>query len=157
MQAERTITRYRRWYRKLLRCYSRPHRERFAESMEQTFNDLCRERRASGKGLFAIVLWMSVETCVGIIRENAATLMRSTMAQDSTLFLRIIKYCAITLSVLMVAGIAALMFLARGTGEDITGIVAPALLITLVSGAVAIVMAVLQRRSQHAINQRSGS
>ena len=48
----------------------------------------------------------------------------------------------------MMAGIATLMFLARGTGEDITGIVAPALLITFLSSVVAIVATVLQKRAQ---------
>jgi hypothetical protein len=70
MADEHAIARYRRWYRKLLRFYSRPYRERFAESMEQTFNDLCRERAAAENGLFAFVLWMFVETSAGIIREN---------------------------------------------------------------------------------------
>ena len=51
MADEHAIARYRHWYRKLLRFYSRPYRERFAESMEQTFNDLCRERARSGKGI----------------------------------------------------------------------------------------------------------
>jgi hypothetical protein len=69
------------------------------------------------------------------------------MQQDSTA-LKYIKYSAITISGLMVAGIATLMFLARGTGEDITGIVAPALLITFLSSIVAIVAGILQRRAQ---------
>jgi spore maturation protein SpmA len=69
------------------------------------------------------------------------------MQQDPTT-LKYIKYAAVTISGLMVAGIATLMFLARGTGEDITGIVAPALLITLLSGVVAIVAVVLQKRAQ---------
>ena len=59
---------------------------------------------------------------------------------------RRIKLTAIALSALMVAGIVALMVLAAEKGEDITGIVAPALLIALVSGVVATVAAVLQRR-----------
>jgi hypothetical protein len=70
------------------------------------------------------------------------------MKQDSTLFLKIVKYSAITLGSLMVAGIATLMVLSRGKGEDITGIVAPALLITFASGVVATVAAVLQKRAQ---------
>jgi hypothetical protein len=70
MADEVAIARYRRWYRRLLRFYSRPYRERFAESMEQTFNDVCRERSASGAGLFAFVLWAFVETSAGILREN---------------------------------------------------------------------------------------
>jgi len=67
------------------------------------------------------------------------------MQRDSTT-LKYIKYSAVTISGLMVAGIATLMVLARGKGEDITGIVAPALLITFLSSIVAIVAAVLQRR-----------
>jgi hypothetical protein len=69
-RASATIARYRHWYRKLLGFYSRPYRERFAEGMEQTFSDLCRERASAGRGLFGLVLWMFVETAAGIIREN---------------------------------------------------------------------------------------
>ena len=53
--------------------------------------------------------------------------------------------------VLMVAGILTLMVLARGkTGDDgdIAGVVAQALLLTCVSGVVAVVAAVRQKRSQ---------
>ena len=69
------------------------------------------------------------------------------MQQDTTA-LKYVKYAALTISGLIVTGIATLMFLARGTGEDITGIVAPALLVTFLSSVVAIVAAVLQRRMQ---------
>ena len=54
----------------------------------------------------------------------------------------------------MVAGIVALMVLSRGKGEDITGIVAPALLITIVSGVVATVAAILQKRVKKAIDTK---
>jgi hypothetical protein len=148
MANERSIARYRRWYRKLLRFYSTPYRERFAESMEQTFNDLCRDRANAGQGLFGFVLWMFAETSAGIIRENATSIMRCTLKRDSILFLKIVKYSAIALSALMVAGIVTLMVLSRGTGEDITGIVAPALLITFASSVVATVAAVFQKRVQ---------
>ena len=67
------------------------------------------------------------------------------MKQDPTT-LKYVKYSAVTISGLMVVGIATLMVLARGKGEDITGIVAPALLITFLSSVVAIVAAILQRR-----------
>ena len=49
MTDEPTIARYRRWYRQLLRFYAKSYRERFAESMEQTFSHLCRERAREGK------------------------------------------------------------------------------------------------------------
>lgn len=74
------------------------------------------------------------------------------MEQDSTLFLKLVKYSAITLGALMLAGIVTLMVISRGKGEDITGIVSPALLITFVSGVVATVAAVFQRRVQKAID-----
>lgn len=80
MADDRTATRYRKLYARLLRLYPRPYRERFAESMEQTFNDLCRERAAAGEGLFGFVLGMFVETSAGIIRENI-TLM---ITRDAT-------------------------------------------------------------------------
>ena len=70
MAYERSIRRYRRWYAKLLRLYPKPYHERFGEGMEQTFNDLCRERRDAKGGLFGFVLWMFVETSAGIIKEN---------------------------------------------------------------------------------------
>jgi len=83
--------------------------------------------------------------------------MRCTVTTDSVQFLKIVKYSAITLAALMVAGIVTLMFLARSTGEDITGIVATALLITIASGIAAIVAAVLQNREQKAIDLKSTS
>jgi hypothetical protein len=75
MPNERAIARYRHWYRKLLRLYSRAHRERFAESMEQTFNDLCRERIGTGKGLGGFVLGVFVETLAAVIRERMRLIM----------------------------------------------------------------------------------
>ena len=55
----------------------------------------------------------------------------------------------------MVAGIAALMARSRGKGEVIIGIVAQALLITLLSCVVATVAAVFQKRVQQAIDLKS--
>jgi hypothetical protein len=75
------------------------------------------------------------------------------MTPPSTL--KRIKYSAITLGSLMVAGIATLMVLARGTGEDIAGIVALALLIAVLSGIVGTVAAVLQRRAQKTIGMKN--
>lgn len=43
--------------------------------MEQTFNDLCHERARAGEGLRSFVLWVFVETLVGIIRENGTGMM----------------------------------------------------------------------------------
>jgi ribosome-interacting GTPase 1 len=74
------------------------------------------------------------------------------MKRDSITFLRFVKYSGIIISVLMVAGIAALAVVSRGKGEDIAGIVAAALLVTFVSSVVATVAAVLQKRAQKAID-----
>jgi len=70
MASKYSIRQCRNWYAKLLRFYPKPYRERFGEGMEQTFNDLCRERQESGEGLFALVLWVFVETSAGILRER---------------------------------------------------------------------------------------
>jgi hypothetical protein len=70
MAYEHRAARYRNWYAKLLRFYPKPYRERFGEGMEQTFNDLYRERKEAGEGLFGFVLWVFVETSAGIIKEN---------------------------------------------------------------------------------------
>ena len=66
--------------------------------------------------------------------------------------LRHIKHSAITISLLMVAGIAAVMVLSAGTGEDIAGIIAMGLLMTFASSVAAAVAAVLQRQVQKAID-----
>jgi len=57
-------------YRKLLRLYPQAFREQLGESMEQTFNDLCNEKRQTRKGLFGFFLWTFIETAAGIIREH---------------------------------------------------------------------------------------
>lgn len=56
-------------YRKLLTLYPRSFREELGEPMEQTFNDLYRERQKD-RGLPGFVFWMFVETGAGIIREH---------------------------------------------------------------------------------------
>jgi hypothetical protein len=97
MADEHGIERYRRWYRKLLRFYSKPHRERFAESMEQTFHDLCRERAGAGQGLGGFVLWMFLETLTGIIRENGRSLV---MQNKSMLRITLVTGCLLLVPLL---------------------------------------------------------
>lgn len=58
---------------------------RFAEGMEQTFNDLCRERAEAGGGLVGFVFWVFAETSVGIIRENG----RAIAMQNNKSIIRI--------------------------------------------------------------------
>jgi hypothetical protein len=234
MEPDYKLRRCRSWYAKLLRLYPKPYRERFGEAMEQTFNDLCRERAKAEKGLAGLVLWTFFETSAAIIRENATSAMRWSMKRGPTMFLKVvisliaiaalavcvvglplmvaseaaktpktawvvylflagaytlsipffvglyqafklltyidrdkafselsagalgrIKYCAIIISALMVGGIVALMVLSAGKGEDIAGVVAMGLFVTVASGVVAIVTAVLQRRVRKAIDTKS--
>jgi hypothetical protein len=149
MASERLMQRCREAYAKLICLYPTAYRERFGEGMTQTFNDLCRERLREKTGLLVFAVWTFVETAAAIFRENAKHMMRSGMKQDSRHSLKMIKYAAMAVGALMVAGIATLMFLARGKGEDIAGIIAPALLVTILSGVVAAIAAFLQKRAQN--------
>lgn len=225
--------RYRNWYSKLLRLYPKAYRERFGESMEQTFNDLCQERVEAGGGLFRLALWVFVETLAAIVRENATMVMRCIMNRGSTLFLRLvisliaiaalvicffplprmiakeaaktpetawqiylflagayiqaafflfalyqafklliyidgnkafselsvralrhIKHSAVTIGLLMMAGIAWVMVLSAGTGDDSAGPVMIGFIGTLASSVVAAVATVLQTQVQKAIEIR---
>ena len=57
-------------YKRLLILYPRAFRERFGESMAQTFNDLYRERqRQPAQRLFPFVCWLFCETAIGIGHE----------------------------------------------------------------------------------------
>ena len=73
------------------------------------------------------------------------------MRDDPVRVLKTVKYSAIAVGGLMVAVILTVMVLARGkAGDDgdIAGVVAPDLLLTCVSGVVAAVAAVRQKRAQ---------
>jgi hypothetical protein len=70
------------------------------------------------------------------------------MTGNSLSFYKNLRMAALALAALIAAGIIALMVLARGTGEDITGIVAPGLLIIVLSVAVAGVTTVTLRRAR---------
>jgi DNA-binding PadR family transcriptional regulator len=67
---EYQLLRYRRWYARLLCLYPKSFRERFRESMEQTFCDVCRAHASTGRGLFGLALWLCVETVGGIMSEH---------------------------------------------------------------------------------------
>ena len=90
MANESRTRRYRNWYAKLLRLYPKAYRERFGIGMEQTFNDLCKERVKAGRGLGCFAFWVFVETLVAVIRENATLVRRSIMNRGSTIFLRLV-------------------------------------------------------------------
>jgi hypothetical protein len=50
--------------------YPRAFKERFAESMEQTFNDLCAENRQTKHGFLRFVIRTFVETGIGVFSEH---------------------------------------------------------------------------------------
>lgn len=72
----------RRLYKRLLICYPREFRERLGESMEQTFQDLCNEKRQMKKELFGFVLWTFIETAVGIFREHLLLISSGDVMQS---------------------------------------------------------------------------
>jgi hypothetical protein len=57
-------------YKKLITFYPQTFRDELGESMEQTFNDLCNEKRQTKQGLFGFVLAAFIETIAGIIQEH---------------------------------------------------------------------------------------
>jgi hypothetical protein len=72
--------RVRTLYGKLLGLYPLAFRERFGESMEQTFADLCNERRRrTERGWPGFALGLFVETAVGIGRERVLLLVQGGM------------------------------------------------------------------------------
>lgn len=57
-------------YSKLLHFYPARFYERFGNSMEQTFRDLCHDRARAGYGFLSFILWMFFETSLAICKEN---------------------------------------------------------------------------------------
>ena len=114
MASESLIRRYRNWYARLLRLYPKPYRERFGEAMEQTFNDLCRERVKAEKGLLSLALWIFFETSAGIFRETIAIILQK-LARRLTAYRAGIGV-AVAAALLLVW-----MSLAVGTEDDNSG------------------------------------
>jgi hypothetical protein len=103
MASDRSLLRYRCWYARLLRLYPKSHYERFGESMAQTFNDLCRDRRESGERLSGFVLWLFMDTSVQILKERVAVMMN----QDIT---RRLLAWAIVIALLLLVPLVAMQF-----------------------------------------------
>lgn len=65
-----------RLYSRLLKLYPRAFRERFGESMQQTFNDLYNERKQrTGWGVWGFVIWVFLDTSGAIARERFQLVM----------------------------------------------------------------------------------
>jgi len=71
-----------RLYKKLINLYPPGFKERLAESMEQTFQDLWNEKRQTKKELFGFVLWMFIETAIGIFREHLLLISPGNLMQS---------------------------------------------------------------------------
>jgi hypothetical protein len=77
-------------YKKLIRFYPQEFRERLGDSMEQTFNDLYNEqKRQTEQGWFSPVLWIFVETAIGIFRERLLLIMEGDIMQTILTNLRL--------------------------------------------------------------------
>lgn len=76
MAYDEHIRRYSRWYARLLRFYPRDYREQMLEPMQQTFNDLLRERAKAQQGLSAVAWWTFADTARGIIHEDTKHMTR---------------------------------------------------------------------------------
>jgi len=72
----------RKLYKKLLSFYPHGFREQLGESMQQTFKDLYKERQTK-PGWFSFVLWMFVETAVGIVREHMLSITQGAMMKNT--------------------------------------------------------------------------
>ena len=69
-----------RLYKKLLSLYPRAFKERLGESMQQTFNDLYKERRAENLR-YGFMLWTFAETGIGIFREHVLLIVEGAMVK----------------------------------------------------------------------------
>lgn len=73
------------FYKKLLALYPRAFREKFGESMQQTFDDVCRERIQQMKRLsFGFALWLFAETFAGVVKENLTKIKRGKTMENVT-------------------------------------------------------------------------
>jgi len=88
----------RKLYKKLLTFYPRGFQEQHGESMEQSFNDLYNERkRHKDRGLFSSVLWIFVETAVGIFKERLLLLIEGEIMQTPRTNLRLASLISLLL------------------------------------------------------------
>jgi hypothetical protein len=100
MHTDKHIVRYRKLYRMLLTLYPKHYRNRYGESMEQTFHDVCREQHSAGKRVLSTVLWMFIETTTRIIRENTAMIVAHDFGR------RLLVWAAVVGCILMIPLVA---------------------------------------------------
>lgn len=68
------------FYKKILALYPPAFRQRFGESMEQTFGDLCNER--NGQTSFGFLLWTFGETFAGVVKEHLTQIKRGATMEN---------------------------------------------------------------------------
>ena len=68
-------------YKKLLALYPQEFRQRLGESMQQTFNDLYKERRTEN-AWSGFILWTFAETGTGIFREYVLLFMEGVVMKN---------------------------------------------------------------------------
>lgn len=108
----------RAYYRKLLTLYPQRFREQLGDSMQQTFNDLCREQQTEG-GWFGFILWTFTETAIGIVREHVLLLTKGATMKNT---LAIPRSAALLSSILLaVAFIVAPMIYLLGNLREAMG------------------------------------
>lgn len=98
--------------------------------------------------IFLIALYQCFKL-LGYVDANIA------FSELSVRALKYVKYCGMSISGLIIAGLATLMILAVGKNEDITGIVMPGIVVTFISGVGATIVTVLQSHVQKAIELKS--
>jgi hypothetical protein len=106
------------FYRKLLAFYPQEFRDRLGESMEQTFNDLYTERQTK-PGWLRFVLWMFVETAVGIVKEHVLLITQGASMKNTLAYPR--SAALISALLLAVAFIVAPMIYLVGNLRDAMG------------------------------------
>ena len=65
-------------YKKLLSLYPQAFREGLEESMQQTFNDLYREKKTEDRA-FSFMVWTFAETSTGIVKEHVLLVVEGVM------------------------------------------------------------------------------
>ena len=105
-------------YKKLLGLYPREFRERLGDSMQQTFNDLCREQ-LSQPGWFSFFLWVFVDTTVGIVREHVLSIAQGASMKNTLTYPR--SAALISAILLVVAFIVAPLIYFTGNLRDTLG------------------------------------
>lgn len=78
-----------------------------------------------------------------------------SFSERSVKSLKYIKYCAITISTLVLTGLLSVVALTAGEGEDITGVIGIAFILVFGSLVIAVFAAVLQRLLKEAIDIKS--